>query len=424
MSDYKPNQEGRGDLPPRRRDEPFRVTLPPEAEPAEEDKSISNFSSPQAAGGPPRSREEEKRAKKAHKRRNKEKSRRNRRVFRLVWVVMVLFLGLALAQYLIAGLDDMLAVGRPSLTVTVEIPENASAEEVAQTLRSSGVIRNEDFFLLYAMVTKADDSFNQGTYELETDMDYEAIINYLQSDFHRVDTVRIQFREGLNVMEIARLFEENGVCTAEEILALANSDTFDGFDMISAITNDSERYYRLEGYLFPDTYDFYLGEDPEDALKKLLRQADKVLLEEYDEEIAASGMTMDEVMTLASIIQAESANEDDMYNVSSVLHNRLENGAATGTAQLGCDATVFYPYRTREDVPESVRETFASRYNTYQIIGLPPGPICNPGRSAIEAALQPNDTGYYYFCHDADGNAYYAVTAEEHQQNLVEAGLA
>ena len=134
-------------------------------------------------------------------------------------------------------------------------------------------------------------------------------------------------------------------------------------------------------------------------------------------------MTLDEVLTLASIIQMEAANTDDMYMVSSVLHNRLENGSQYDIYTLDCDSTTYYPYRTKDDVPEAERDTFTSTYNTYTVRGLPAGPICNPGMDAIDAALNPQDTNYYYFCHDADGNAYYAVTAAEHQQNLVEAGL-
>ncbi len=429
MSDYRPNNEFPERPTPRRRPQDFKVTIPEDTNTSyggEEDNSISSFSAPQNSSEQKRqrSKEEIKREKKAHKQRDKEKGKRNRRVFRLVWIVMVLFVGLALAQYLMTGLNDMLAINHITSTVTVEIPPDATLDEVAQVLQENGVIKEPTFFKLYATVTKSKDSFNRGTYELTTDMDYEAIINYLQTDYNRVDTVRIQFREGLNIQEIAELFEENGVCSADEILELANTDTFDGFDMISAITNDSERYYKLEGYLFPDTYDFYIGEDPESAMKKLLRNCDQKLTDEIHGQLEEQQMTIDEMMTIASIIQAESANLEDMYNVSSVLHNRLENGVETGTAQLGCDSTVFYPYRTKDSVPEEIRDTFQSRYNTYNIIGLPPGPICNPGAAAMDAALNPNDTDYYYFCHDAEGNAYYAKTAEQHQQNLVEAGLA
>ena len=122
-------------------------------------------------------------------------------------------------------------------------------------------------------------------------------------------------------------------------------------------------------------------------------------------------MTIDEVMTLASMIQAEAADVNDMYMISSVFHNRLEAGSASAVAYLGSDPTVWYPYANRAEVPADQVDTFESRYNTYKIKGLPPGPICNPGEDAIQAALNPKDTNYLYFCHAKDGTAYYATNA-------------
>lgn len=389
----------------------------------QEDRSINSYSGARPEPPPLSPREERsqrRRRNKEHRRRNRQKGKRNRRIFKLVWFVMVIFLGLATAQLLLMGMDDMLAIGRQSLSVTVEIPRDADTEEVAEILEDSGVIEEPAFFRLYSFLTKSDGYYQNGTFELRTDMDYEALINQLQSNTARVDTVRITFPEGLNVQEVAQLLEENGVCTAEDALAAADSDELDGFDLISAISNGDERYYKLEGYLFPDTYEFYRDEDPVDALSRLVRNTDRKLTQDMRDQIAAMDMTVDEILTIASIIEAEAADEEDMYIISSILHNRLENGAETGTAQLGCDSTVYYPYRTAELAPEG----FTSTYNTYQITGLPPGPICNPSLAAIEAAITPADTNYYYFCHDADGNAYYAETSSGHQQNLERAGLA
>ena len=137
------------------------------------------------------------------------------------------------------------------------------------------------------------------------------------------------------------------------------------------------------------------------------------------------GYTIDEILTLASIVQAEANGEDDMGMVAGILLNRLEDGASHDIYRLECDSTTFYPYRSQSQVPEEERETYVSRYDTYTIEGLPPGPICNPGLQAINAVLWPSEDseGMYYFCHDADGNAYYASTWSEHQQHLEEAGL-
>jgi UPF0755 protein len=134
-------------------------------------------------------------------------------------------------------------------------------------------------------------------------------------------------------------------------------------------------------------------------------------------------MTLDQLLTLASMIQAEAADKDDMAKVSSVFHNRLNSGGKDDLLRLRSDPTTYYPYRQKSLVPAELRDTYKSRYDTYTIEGLPPGPICNPGMDAIDAALNPADTDYYYFCHDAKGKAYYAKTNTQHQANLKKAGL-
>lgn len=147
-------------------------------------------------------------------------------------------------------------------------------------------------------------------------------------------------------------------------------------------------------------------------------------------------MTVDEIITLASIIQAEAADVDDMYLVSSVLHNRLNTAKSDGVSPFGdvgmtrlqVDSTVYYPYKSKTQIPIAEKNSFKSRYDTYDIEGLPAGAICNPGKDAIDAALSPDDTNYYFFCHkaattDSPAQSYYASTGIEHESNLVKAGL-
>lgn len=247
------------------------------------------------------------------------------------------------------------------------------------------------------------------------------ITNWTVSQIHASDTastVNVTFPEGTNLMGVAALLEKNRVCSASEVLEAAKGNLFDSYDFIAAITNPTSRYYKLEGYLFPDTYNFYRGDSAKNALKRML-DAMQTKMDNLKTQAAAAGMSVDQLLTLASLIQAEAANAADMYQVSSVLHNRLNNGAANGTPKLQCDSTSFYPYRTKTEAPAG----FDSTYDTYTITGLPAGPICNPGMTAIDAALHPTATSYYYFCHSKDGTAYYAATYEEHQQNLILAGL-
>ena len=235
------------------------------------------------------------------------------------------------------------------------------------------------------------------------------------------------FPEGMTVVEVAELLEKNGVSSKEEILEACNSDIFDtNYKDVANIDNVDARYYKLEGYLFPDTYEFFEKDSAEAVLKRFLKNFENRLDEEMRADIKQSGYTLDEIIIMASIIQAEAANTDDMYMISAILHNRLRDGAAHAIHSLDCDSTLFYPYDSKEDAPEG----FLSDYSTYGslggVSGLPAGAICNPGLEAIKAAIYPSEEGstYYYFCHDKQSTPYYAATIEEHNANLKTAGLA
>ena len=373
-----------------------------------------------------------KKKKKEEKKLAKAKNKKNKSIFRLFWFVAVLIIGSMFGMFAVTGINDMLAVNRTEDTkVKIEIPENPDLDVVTTVLVENNVIEEELFFKLFAIVTKSDDEFTQGTYEIATNKDYEAIINFLLSTSNRQDTVTVTIPEGLNVREIANTLKDNGaISDTDKFLELCNSDHFDeDYDFIKAIPNKEDRYYKLEGYLYPDTYLFYKNQDPEDVIYTFLnnfesRYEDKQEVKDYDKRVEIDKMveeseySLDEIMIIASIIQAEAANKEDMYYISSIIHNRLEADVDMGVSNLGLDSTRFYPYRTKEDVPEDVRDTYVSSYDTYDKAGLPTGEICNPGIYAILAALNPNDTDYYFFCHDSDGNAHYASDIYEHNLNL------
>lgn len=360
---------------------------------------------------------------KAHQIRNREKRRKNRRFFRFIWLIMVLLVSLLAGQYLVTGVNDMLASGRGSTSVTVDIPNNAPRDQVASILGQAGVIQDVDFFRLFSRLTKAPAHFKGGSYQVKTDMDYEALLNSLQSSKNRVDTVKITFTEGENALEISQALEKNGVCSAKDAVAVINGDALDSdFEMLQEIKNGSQRYYKLEGYLFPDTYEFFKNEDPTQAIKKMVSDCNSKLTKQIREKAAEKDMTLDQTLTLASMIQAEAADQNDMLIVSSVFHNRLKS-SKLALRRLSSDPTTYYPYRKLDAVPASIRSTYKSKYDTYTIEGLPPGPICSPGMEAIEAALNPSPTDYYYFCHDKNGKPYYAATSSQHQKNLKKAGL-
>lgn len=375
-----------------------------------------------------------KKKKKIDKKLSKAKNKRNRRVFRVIWLVSVIIVGAMAGMFFVAGIDDMLAINRTEeKNVRIEIPANPNLDTVATVLEKNNIIDDKNYFKLFAKFTKADDDFTQGTYDIKTNLDYEAIINFLLSSVNRTDTVEVTIPEGRNVIEIAKLLKEKGALADEDkFLELCNSDHFDNeYSFLKDITNADDRYYKLEGYLYPDTYTFYENEDAENVIYRFLNNYESKLTEKqdvpgYDKVTSIEDMlkknrsdyTLDQVMIVASIIQSEAADTDDMYYISSIIYNRLNADEDMGVKYLGLDSTKFYPYRTQVDVPEDARDTFESSYDTYSKEGLPAGEICNPGMNAIIAALNPKDTNYFYFCHDKDGNAYYASTIYEHNENL------
>ena len=336
-------------------------------------------------------------------------------------------------MFIITGMNDLLAINRKddNSIVTVTIPKDPTLDTVTDLLAKNGVIGEPSYFRIYATLTKSN-SFSQGSYELNKNMDYQAIISNLQGNSRRTDTVEVTIIEGMSVLEIAdKLVEEKALSDKDDFLRLCNSGDFDkDFDFLEEISNSNERYYKLEGYLYPDKYEFYENDDPKSIIYKLLNNYEKRMNQKQDfnydklysvrklmakEDIEYS---LDEIMTIASIIQAEAANKEDMYYVSSILHNRLHSDESMGVSKLGLDSTKYYPYRSEDALPSDVTSGYKSRYDTYDSEGLPPGPICNPGMEAIKAALKPYDTSYYFFCHDKYGNAYYASTIYEHEANL------
>lgn len=364
------------------------------------------------------------RAQLAHKLRNDEKARKNKAFFRMMWLSFVLLFSLLAAKYLVMGVNDMLAVGRQTVNVTVEVPKNATAGQVTQLLYQAGAINDKNFFELFSKITKAPKTYAGGTYQITTGMDYEALVNSIQSSTKRVDSVKVTFSEGLNAQEIAAKLEKNGVCSAADALKAFNTNELDSdYDMLAAIPKDSNKYYKLEGYLFPDTYQFFKNDDAVNVVNKMVSNCNRKLTKQIRDKAASENLTIDQMLTLASMIQAEAANSQDMYEISSIFHNRLA-GKDPALKHLGSDPTVFYPYRTKDLVPANLRNTYQSRYDTYNVVGLPAGAICNPGSDAIDAALNPSDTSEYYFCYDKDNKLYTAKTAAEHLANQKKAGIA
>ena len=375
-----------------------------------------------------------KKRKREQKRELKRRNKRNRRIFRVMWLVSILLIGTMIATYIVTGMNDLLAINRTDDSViSVTIPANPTLDSVTEILVKNGIINEGGYFKMFANMTKSSNEFAQGTYELRKNMDYQAILTNLAGKSSRTDTVEVTIIEGMSVIEIAdKLVEEGALSDKQQFLDLCASDKFDNdFDFIKSISNPGDRYYKLEGYLYPDKYEFYHNDDPLSIIYKFLNNFESKLYEKqafdgYEKlysihkmiEKTGTSYNLDQILTIASIIQAEAANKEDMYIISSILHNRLSADVDMGVSNLSLDSTKYYPYRTEKDLPATAGKNYKSKYDTYSLRGLPPGPICNPGNEAIKAALLPSDTSYYYFCHDKDGQAYYASTIYEHEANL------
>ena len=366
---------------------------------------------------------ERKKQEREHRRRNRLKSGKNKRVFAVVWLAMVLLVSFTFASILITGSNDFLAVNRPDGIAEVTMPENVTSEQLAKILAEKGVIDSEMFFNLYCQITAEDKlkDIKPGNYHLETNMDYEFILDMLRDGDTERSVVQITFPEGLTVFEVAALLEENGICKADDAIKVMEEVPFNEYSVIQNMENADQRYNKMEGYLFPDTYEFYTNDNAETVIRKMLSNCE-TKLSMYQDRIPDTGMTTDQIIILASIIQREAADLNDMYSVSAVLHNRIEG--LNGTGKLECDSTTFYPYHTRHDLPDGP-DSYISKYNTYDFAGLPAGAICNPGIDAIKAAISPSEAHreYLFFCHSNDGVAYYAHTQEEQTQNEILAGL-
>lgn len=237
-------------------------------------------------------------------------------------------------------------------------------------------------------------------------------------------TVTVTFPEGFTVKEIADLLQKNSVCTAADFVRISNDITTLktlGYSFINGITETEKRPFVLEGYIFPDTYEFYKGEGALAALCRFLDNTELKLTDDYKLKAQQLGYTMDEVLALASIIQEESSEHKYMADVSSVLHNRLNDPYG----KLECDVAIHYIRNTVETSTEITydSETVWQSYDIYDNPGLPLGPICNPGTHAIEAALAPSETDYFFFVTDSDWNYYFSETYDEHLDKCEELGL-
>ena len=352
--------------------------------------------------------------------RKKTRRRRRRRMNPILYLLLVV-----LASALLAGvgwllMSDLCAFNRgPIQEKTVEIKADDDISAVAQKLQDQGLINYNWFFRLFATVTNAEEKIGLGTYTLNTDMDYRALIIGMRSTAGnmKAETVRVTIPEGYTVEQIIKLLAKNNVASEKDLVEAAKTANFN----YSFIDNSSEELSRLEGYLFPDTYEFYVNtSNPSSALDKLISTFNSKMNanEELLEKAKAKGFSLEEIVVIASLIEKETDGTDHA-NIASVIYNRLADDGSHGTYRmLNIDAALLYALPSGTTALSNVDKEMDSPYNLYKYAGLPPTAIANPGLASIQAALEPAETGYYYYALGKDGRHYYSTTLAEHNDFL------
>ena len=337
-------------------------------------------------------------------------------------VTLVLSVAVLGALGFIAVGSEVLGLDRSDTVFSVEIPENSGTEAIANILEQEGIIGNPTLFRIISKLKGADGTYIAGSHKLSPNMPYSDLIKALQEEaINPREFVDITFPEGIRLVDAAAKLEEANVCSAEDFIRVFNSKTF-GFDFEKHVVVSPKKLYKMEGYFFPDTYQFYLEEDPANVAKKVCKNFEYKITPDLYGRMEDMGMTLEETLTLASIVQREAGDSYNMKLVASVFHNRLNNPDTFPLLQS--DPTSNYVEEVIIPNLEIYSESICDAYDTYKGSGLPPGPICSPGLDAIEAVLYPRETNYYYFCSDLEtGEFFYAETLEEHEANLVAAHL-
>lgn len=370
----------------------------------------------------------------------KEKKNKDSTARSVIWVLSIVIISFGLAFGIIfAGADFMgIGFGRGEDT-TMDIKMGTPASTVAEKLEETGAVKIPLLFRVYAKLMGYDNQFKYGLYEFNTESGYEDLCEMLITEGAKAETVTVTIPEGTGINDftknvngekvtvpgIATLLEKNNVCTRADFLEALEEVKRDSKLLSQA--DDIKTYHTLEGYLFPETYDFYSYDSKESAklaVKTMLKETEKRITDDMFKRAEELGYSMNEILTMASIVQMEAGidvkSEDaksrlktNMKGVAGVFYNRLDSAETGGT--LGSSPTLFYGDSFKQD---------DGRYNTQAdndfsaIKGLPPGPLCSPGIDAINAALYPKASEYYYFVTDSSGNFYFHKTIAEQNATI------
>ncbi len=368
----------------------------------------------------PRRKKPAPRKKKSSKQKN---SRFNGSIFGgIILTCIILTVSVVLSLTAISVATEYYGIGKSENDVIFKIPEGADNDKIADLLYENGIIKNKTLFKLALKIEKPQTIF-PGDITLKPSMGYAAVIEELATMREKMETVTITFTEGMNLLDVANLLEKNKVCKADDFLFEFNKDQ--GFDFEKDLGVSKDAFYKMEGYFFPETYNFYVNDTAYNVTKLVRTQFQSTMNADLMRQVKESKFSLNQIITLASIVQMEAGSEAEMPKVASVFVNRMND--QTTYPNLQSDTTTKYIDNVikKKAIDQSSVDFYTSVYDTYTCRGLPASPICNPGLAAIKAVLNPAKTDYYYFCNNlTTGETFFARTLEEHNANLKKAGLA
>lgn len=330
----------------------------------------------------------------------------------IIWILAIFVVSIILALSILSMGSDYIGVGpgKDGEEFIIEIPEDSDLSDIANILKENKVIKHKFLFKMYSKLKGYDEKYHDGAiYVICDDDGYSGIANKLVAAGNRISSVKIRIPERASVDDIIKLLAEKGVGTEADLKKAINEAVF-SYEFIEEIPEEKV-YYRLEGYLFPDTYEFYNYDDKEECARLAVDKMLSVMEARYDQElrIAAEkrGYSMHEVLTVASIIELEACGGslEEKQKIAEVFYNRLRRDGAN--AKLESDPTTYYPYGD-------------GAYDTYKSKGLPPGPLCSPSLTSIKAAVNPStaNPSHYFFVNDKNGKFYFSRTTTEHQNTI------
>ncbi len=329
----------------------------------------------------------------------------------LVYLITILIISIVLSFIAIFVANDVFALVKDDKDVILEVEENTKISKLSSQLDKEDVVNYGLIFKIFLLVTDKDGDVLAGSYKLSPSMDYAQIARSLRNSDTQ-DTVTVTIPEGYTITQIKQTLVENGVCSQEDLNQALNNYPFK-HEFLEDKLPPSQNW--LEGYLFPDTYTFYKnGDAVKDVINKMLNNFDNRFDENIINGAEELGISIEEAVIIASLIEREAKVAEEFSMISGVIHNRLNSSSFP---YLEIDASLLYGLgRTSGELTKADLQT-DTPYNTYLHEGLPPTPICNPGYNALYAATHPDEHDYYFYVAMPDGSHLFASTNSKHEQN-------